>query len=77
MGWRDGCVDIWVVEAVVWGVVVELGTVPGPRLSREPGDVDFWMLVTTVACGIGGSDIGLCPLSGFRVPVKCVAVGQF
>ena len=22
VGWRDGCVDVWIVEVVVWGVVV-------------------------------------------------------
>ena len=23
VGWRDGWVDVWIVEVVVWGVVVE------------------------------------------------------
>ena len=59
--WRDRCVDVWIVEVVVWGVVVAgWRTVPAPRSSREPGDVDFWMLVNAVACRVGGSDIGLC-----------------
>ena len=60
-------------EVVVWGVV-GCGTVSAPGPRREPGDVNFWMLETTVACGIGGSDIGLCLLSGFRIPVECIAV---
>ena len=47
LGWRDGCVELWIVEVVVWGVVVGWGMVPAPRSSREPGDVDFWMLVTS------------------------------
>ena len=21
VGWRDGCVDVWIVKVVVWGVV--------------------------------------------------------
>ena len=74
MGWRDGCVDVWIVRSVVWGVVVGWGTVSAPRPRREPGDVDFWMLETTVACEVGGSDMDLCLLRRFRVPVECVAV---
>ena len=46
VGWRDGCVDVWIVEVVVWDVVfVGRGMVPAPRPSRELGDVDFWMLL--------------------------------
>ena len=29
--WRDGCVDVWIAEVVVSGVVVGWGTVPAPR----------------------------------------------
>jgi len=29
-------------------------------------------ILTALACGVGGSDVGLC--RGFRVPVECVAV---
>ena len=74
VGWRDRCVDVWIVKVVVWGVVVGWGTIPAPRPSRELADVNFWTLVNAVACGVGGSDIGLCLLSGFRVPVECVTV---
>lgn len=31
-------------------------------------------ILTALACGVGGSDVGLCLLRGFRVPVECVAV---
>ena len=31
-------------------------------------------ILTALACGVGGSDIGLCLLSGFRVPIECGAV---
>jgi len=40
-GWRDGCVDDWIVEVMVWGVVIGWGTVPAPRSGREVGDVNF------------------------------------
>ena len=46
VGWRDRCVDVWIVEMLVWGVVVVgWGMVPATRPSRELGDVDFWMLL--------------------------------
>lgn len=48
--------------------------VPAPRPSRELGDVNFWMLVTAVACQVGGSGAGLCLLRGFCVLVECVAL---
>lgn len=60
-------------EVVVWGVVVGWGTVSAPRPRREPGDVNCWMLETALVCRVGGSEIGLCLLSGFRVSVGCVA----
>jgi hypothetical protein len=31
-------------------------------------------ILTALACGVGGSDVGLCLLRGFRIPVECVAV---
>ena len=53
--WRDGCVDVWIVEMVVWGVVVVgWGMVPATRPSRELGDVDFWMLLV---CDINGASV--------------------
>ena len=61
-------------EVVVWRVGVGWGTVPAPRPSRDLGDVDFWTLVNAVTCGFGDSNIDLCLLSGFRVPIECVAV---
>lgn len=47
VGWRDGCVYVWIFEVVVWGVVVVVGwgMVPAPRPSRELGDVDFWVFL--------------------------------
>ena len=34
-----------------------------------------WSVILTVlACGVGGSDVGLCLLRGFRVTIECVAV---
>ena len=45
VGWRNRCVDVWIVKVVVWGVVVGWGTIPAPRPSRELGDVDFWMFL--------------------------------
>ena len=54
VGWRDRCVDVWIVEVVVWGVVVGWRMVPAPRPSRELGDVDFWMLLV---CDINGASV--------------------
>ena len=57
VGWRDRCVDVWIVEMVVWGVVVVVvgrGVVPAPRPSRKLGDVDFWMLLV---CDINGASV--------------------
>ena len=55
VGWRDRCVDVWIVEVVVWGVVVVgWGMVPAARPSRELGDVDFWMLLV---CDINGASV--------------------
>jgi len=41
VGWRDGCVDVRIVEVIVWVVVIGWGTVPAARPSRELGDIDF------------------------------------
>jgi len=35
VGWRDGCVDVWIIEVVGWSVVVGWWMVPTPRPSRE------------------------------------------
>ena len=72
-GMEDGCVDVWIVRSGGVGCCwlwdgISSGTKAGT------GRCQFLSVETTVACGIGGSDIGLCLLSGFRIPVECVAV---
>ena len=54
VGWRDRCVDVWIVEVVVWGIVVGWGTVPAPGPGGELGDVDFWMFMV---CNINRASV--------------------
>ena len=76
VGWRDGCVDVWIVKVMVWGaVVVGWGMVPAPRPREMSISGCSWSAtLTALACGVGGSDVNLCLLRGFRVPVEGVAV---
>ena len=73
VGRRDRCVDVWIVEVVVWGVVVGWGT--SYETKQGTGRCRFLdVILTALACGVGGSTVGLWLLSGFRVPIECVAV---
>ena len=72
LGRRSVCYE-WCCEGGMEGQVCRcldcqsggVGCCCSRRLRREPGDVNFWMLETTVACGVGGSDIDLCLVSNY------------
>ena len=76
---REGGMEGWVCRCLdhrsggvgrFWWV----GDGTSSETKQGTGDGDFWMLETGVECGVCGSDIVLCLLSRFRVPVECVAV---
>ena len=52
-----------------------LGDVTSYETKQGTGRCRFLdVILTSLACGVGGSTVGLWLLSGFRVPIECVAV---